>query len=193
MARTTLAELIDVLRSMTEAGRAEWTLGTAVMWDDNQLQRILDQHRKDIVFEQLQPTQTRVGGGTIHWLDYYSPYEYLEQTSGGTAVFVVKASDGTTQGTSTYSVDYLRGKVTFGSNTGGSSFFIEARTFDMDGAALDVWRKKASHYATAFDFTTDNHSVRRSQIYDHCMMMVTEYEQKAPPTTTQLWRSDVAY
>ena len=193
MARSTLAELIDVLRGMTEAAADEWTLGTATFWDSNQLQRILDQHRQDLVFQKLNSTQTRVGGGTIHWLDYYSPYGNLEQTSGGTAVFIVKDATGTTQSTANYSVDYLRGKVSFTSNTGGSTYYITARTYDLDGAALDVWRRKASHYASAFDFKSDNHDVKRSQLYQHALMMVKEYEAKAPPTTTQIWRNDVAY
>lgn len=177
MARTTLAAIIEELRGLTEAGTAEYTLGTTVYWSDNSMQDILDLHRRDIVFAPTGVLPKVVTGGTLQYYDYVIPYSYLETTAGGTDIFVLQDSTGATLSASLWSVDYRRGKITFANNTNGTSVYMTGRSYDINAAAADMWRRKAAHYApTSFNFSTDNHSISRAQVYDHAIEMAAYFE-----------------
>lgn len=170
MARSGMSALIEELRGMTEAGTSEYTVGTTLYWSDNAMQDVLDSHRQDLRFHPLQTIPFQGAGGTLNYLEYSSPFGALEQTSGGTAIFYVQDGAGATQGTALWSMDYRRGVLTFANNTLGTAFYFTGRTYDLNAAAAEIWQKKAAHYApTTFDFSTDNHSIKRSQVYDHAI------------------------
>lgn len=192
MSRSTLAELRGVLRGMVDAGTADYTVGTATYWDDNQLDTVLDRHRKDYKFEQMTANPIVGTGGTSLWYEYETNVTNLEQTSGGTAIFWIQDGTGATVGTANYSVDYLRGVVEFTADKGGSVFYYNARSYDLNACAADIWRKKAAHAAQGFSFTTDNHKVDRNQVYKHYVEMAEMYEAMGAQsvTTMQVWRSD---
>lgn len=193
-ARTGLANLIEELRGMCEAGTADYTVGATAYWNDDQMQNILDTHRKDIVFEQLQMYPTQIAGGSLSYNDYRSSFGYYEATTGGTAIFYVQDSTGAVQGTALYTPDYRRGQIQFASNQSGTVYYLTGRSYDLDAAAAEVWRRKAAHYApTSFDFSTDNHSVRRSQVYQHCLEMAQHFEGKSASAveTVSMFRSDL--
>lgn len=194
MARTTLAAIIEELRGLTEAGTAEYTLGTTVYWSDNSMQDILDIHRRDIVFAPTGVLPKVVSGGTLQYYDYVIPYSYLETTAGGTDIFVLQDSTGATLSASLWSADYRRGKITFSSNTNGTSVYMTGRSYDINAAAADVWRRKAAHYApTSFNFSTDNHSISRAQVYDHALEMASYFEGMSEDAiqVVQRFRSDM--
>ena len=60
-------------------------------------------------------------------------------------------------------------------------------------AAAEVWRQKASHHSGAFDFSTDNHSVTRSQVYKHCLEMAQYYQSQSGDSVVSvpMYRSDM--
>lgn len=178
MSRIGMTALIEELRSMCEAGTAEYSVGTTTYWADNSLQDILDVHRVDVNFFRLQPVPQTVEGGTLQYYEYRSPYGYLEAIgTAGTSIFYLQNSAGTVLGTTLYSVDYRRGVVTFVNDTVGTTIMMTARSYDLKASAADVWRRKASHYApTSFNFSTDNHSVSRSQVYDHAIEMAAFFD-----------------
>ena len=193
MARTGMTDLIATLRGMTESGTADWTLGTVSFWSDNHVQDVLDLHRKDYVFQELMPYPTQGSGGTVLYNQYRAPVGNFEQTTGGTAIFYVQDGTGANVGTALYSVDYVRGVVTFASNTRGTSYFLTGSSYDLNAAAADIWNRKASHYAaSAFNFSTDNHSVSREAIHQHCMQMAAKFESLSGDSiqSVQLWRND---
>jgi hypothetical protein len=192
MARSGLSDLFLQVRAMTDAGTADYTQtgGTAVYWDDNQLQIVLDRHRTDITFEPLQMVPKRVGGGTVQYLEYRSEYANFEQTTGGTAIFIVEDSTGTDSGTANWSADYARGVVTFGSDQAGTAYYLTGRSYDLNAAAADIWRTKAAQASKRFDFSSDNHSVSRSQLMKNALEMASYYEGKASVAVTTLYRSD---
>ncbi len=198
MARAGMADLITELRGLCEAGTAEYTIvgsgGTATYWDDTQLQNILDVNRKDIIFEQLKMYPYQISGGSISYTDYRSSYGYYESTTGGTSIFYVQDSTGANVGTATYTPDYRRGQIVFGSNQAGTVYYLTGRSYDLDAAAAEIWRRKAAHYApSSFDFSTDNHSVSRSQVYKHCLEMASFFEGKSANAveTVSMFRSDL--
>jgi hypothetical protein len=71
---------------------------------------------------------------------------------------------------------------------------LTGSSYDLQSAAADVWRRKASHVApTSFDFSTDNHSVSRSQVYQHCLEMAEFYEDRGANSiqVVPMFRSDL--
>jgi hypothetical protein len=190
MARSTLATLIERVRGMTNAGTADYTIGTAAYWDADHVQDVLDRYRLDVYQEQLGMIEKWVGG-TVQYLEYQSHYTNLEETSGGTAIFYLEDGAGSDIGTSLYSVDYQRGRVTFAADTSGTTYYLTARSYDLNAAAADIWRQKASYFSeSAIDFSTDNHRVSNSQVIKNCMDMAARFESMSLPQVSTLYRSD---
>ncbi len=189
-ARSGLSELIEVLRGMTAAGTADWSIGTANFFDGDHMQAVLDRYRTDVWHEQLYVEQSWASGGTVQYLNYYSGFKNFEATSGGTAVFIVEDSTGADVGTANYTPDYLNGRITFGSDTGGSVYYLNGRSYDLNAAAADIWRQKAAWYAGAYDISTDSHSLSRGQLIEHCRMMADYYTSLAAPKSIVMLRSD---
>jgi hypothetical protein len=175
LARTGMVDLIADLRGLTDANVDDYTIAGIPYWSDKQLQDILDNNRTD--FKWAEMTAQEEGDST--WLDYTIGWGNFEQTSGGTAIFIVQDIRGDTVSASGYSVDYRRGVVTFNTDTGGTDYFVTGRSYDLNGAAADVWRRKLVHYHTAVDFKTDNTSIDRSQLYKNAQEMVAYFEGMA--------------
>ncbi|MCG3143635.1 MAG: hypothetical protein HONDAALG_00990 [Gammaproteobacteria bacterium] len=193
MARATLANIIQQLRELAHAGTADWTLGTANFWDADQLQSVLERYRTDHYRVQLMPVQ-QYSGGLAVWRDYHSGLSNLEATDGGTAIFYLEDAIGNPVSSTLYTPDYLRGVVSFASNTGGSAYYLSGRSYDMNRAAADVWRRKASYYANRSTFSTDNMRVEAGALYQHALEMAESFEQRAQSgQVAQMYRSDVEF
>jgi hypothetical protein len=85
--------------------------------------------------------------------------------------------------------------ITFSADTLGTAYFVTGRSYDLNAAAAEIWRKKASHYApTSFNFSTDNHSISREQVYTHCMEMAQFFDgiSNTAIQTIQTYRSDLS-
>lgn len=198
MARSGMASLITELRGLVEAGTADYTIvgsaGTTSYWADDQVQDILDIHRTDVVFEELSMFPVQVAGGSLSYQDYRSAYGYFEQTTGGSSIFYVQDGTGATIGTSTYTPDYRRGQIQFSADQVGTTYYLTARSYDLKAAAADIWRRKAAHYApTSFNFSTDNHSISREQVYKHCLEMAEYFDGFSAQSieTLQMFRGDM--
>ncbi len=191
MARSTMATMIANLRGLAQAGTADYAVGTVNYWSDDQLQDKLDAHRQDIYRAPMQPIQV-YKGGAVEYHDYHSGYINLETTSGGTAIFYVEDAAGSAVGTALYTPDYNRGVVTFTADTGGSAYYLYGRSYDLNAAAADVWRTKAGHYATAVNFSTDNHRIDRGEIIKNCLQMAGYYSQQAGASNVVILRGDNA-
>lgn len=171
-ARAGMGDLINDLRLMTDTGPDDYTVAGVPYWQDAQIQRILDRHRTDIKWIEMEAQEE--GDGT--YMDYAIGYGNLEATTGGTAIFFIQDITGATISSDQYSVDYSRGVVTFGADTAGVSYWVTARSYDLPGAAAEVWRMKQGHYATAVDFSTKVHNISRSQLFDHAQERAEYYE-----------------
>lgn len=189
--RATMATLITRLRGLAQAGLSEYTVSGVAYWTDSQLQDVLDTHRKDVYNHLLSGMEGYEGGAAIY-KEYHSGLSYLEETSGGTAIFYVTDGVGANVGTALYTPDYIRGVVTFASDTGGIDYYLYARTYDLNAAAADVWRIKAGHYVTAVNFSTDNHRIDRGKIIENCMTMAAMYEKQAGAQQIIIMRNDNA-
>jgi hypothetical protein len=190
-ARTTLSTLITELRGMTSAGTADYTINGAAYWTDDQLQNILDAHRTEVVTEPLQWIPDLGAGGTLLVTRYYSQFGNFEQTSGGTAIFHLQDAAWNTVGTANYTANYARGEVVLNSDSRGSLYYLTGRSYDLNSAAADVWKRKAGQVAgAAFSWATDNMRVDKSGLRKEALEMARYYEQQAGPNVITLTRSD---
>jgi hypothetical protein len=178
MARTGMTAIIQDLRDMTEAGAADWTTTGGTFFADDMLQNILDRHAEPFVYIGLEPEDpVKISDGTFRWSVYeLEDLENIEASTGGTAIFYVQDYLGGTVASANYSMDYRRGVMTLTTPSAlATPYFATGYSYDLNGAAADVWRTKANHASASFDFSTDNHSIKRSQLFDNYMKMADYY------------------
>ncbi len=189
--RPTMSVLIASLRGMTAAGASDHNAGGADYWTAEQLQDALDRTRVEVYDELLLSIQEPNSGGTAHWHEYRTARGNLEQTDGGTARFILRDSTGATAGTALWSADYARGVVTFPASTGGTAYYADYRSYDLNAAAADVWRQKAGMWASRFDISADGSTLRRSQTIQHALQMADAYARMGGPVVVSAARGDV--
>lgn len=182
-ARAGMYTLIDRLRGMTNAGTADWT--------DDALQDVLDARRVDLNRAPLTPDYEYVNG-TATWHDYYAPLGNFEEATSGSQYWRVENSAGEAAGTASYTVDYASGYIRFAADQGGTAYALRARSYRMNLAAADVWRRKAAIHAERYDVATDNHRLNQSQVIAHCLKMAAEYESRDGVQSVQVQRVDLA-
>jgi len=193
-ARAGMSTLLTTLRGMTNAGTADYTVGSATFWSDDQLQAVMDRYVTPIRDEVISGIPI-MAGGTVNYLDYQSNNRFFESTDGGTARFVIRDIGGTAQGTANWSADYEKGLISFTADTKGTAYFLTGFSYDVYAAAADVWYQKAAHASEMIDFSTDGHSIKRGHVATMCMKMAQRYESMASvsmSTPVELVRGDMA-
>lgn len=189
MSRPSMDALITTLRGFTNASIVDFT--------DDQLQQVLDRYRTDIRDYLLSPYPVTVSPGVAEYKDYQTPVRWLETTdSGGSARFVVGNGLGTVYGTALWSADYENGLISFVNDQAGSARYLTAHSYDVYAAASDVWQQKAAAAAEKVDFSTDNHSIKRSHIVKACQDMAAKYAGMATTggaSSVDIVRGDKTY
>jgi len=174
--RTGMQALINTVRGYANAGTAEWTVAgesaTISYFDDTEIQRVLDRHKVEYIHADMQPVQS-YSGGSIVYLKYRANVYDIES---GVDVFKVEDTAGTVSG---YTFDYANGVATFTVNQAGKSLWWSGFAYDMNAAAADIWRMKASHAAELVDWSTDGHNVKRSQAASACLSMAAYYQSRS--------------
>lgn len=186
MARDGMTHILLRLREMTDSGTADYTVNGSAYWTDDQLQAYADQQRQRRFDAPLQYIPQYISGTTIYQ-EYVAADGWVEGTAG--SAFVVRDADGSA--VTAYSLNATTGDVTFDSDTNGSAYYATYTAYDMERAAAEVWRQKAAHFSGRFDVATDNHDLKRSQVYQHATQMAKHYEMMAKPRSGRTWRSDV--
>ena len=64
-ARAGMADIVDTLRGMTDAGVNDYTIAGVPYWSDAQVQRVLDRHRNDFRFVAAQAVPEYPGSGSV--------------------------------------------------------------------------------------------------------------------------------
>ena len=178
-ARTGMTSLIQRVRDLTSTDDGDYSIGITAYWTDDQIQAALDRARAFVNDEQLSAVYTVNSGGTAEYLTYESEWRNLESTTGGTLIHYIRTGTGARVGTALFTADYERGRYTFATSTGGSSLYLNARTYDVYAAAADIWRQKAAHVADRFDFTADGASFKASQLVAQYMDQARRADAKA--------------
>lgn len=182
-ARDGMSDLINQLRSMTEAGTADYSIGAETYWTDDQLQQALDSQRRD-VFRQPMDVMTEYASGAPEYHNYYYHQRWVEQAASGSTAWQIEDSAGSAIGTALYTAYYDAAYVRFSADTLGSAYYLSHRQYDLYAVAADVWTRKAAHYAAEFDVVTDNHDLKRSQLRKHAQEMAEFYRRQSAGAAT---------
>lgn len=185
-ARTGMANLI--LRWRRLVADADLTI-----WTDDQAQQILDLHRVEIWQQPLTVQPLQIASGTVIYAAYAIPRGNLEEPASGTAAWRLYDAQGTAYGTALFVADYINGLITFSADQHGSARYIDARAYDLNGAAADAWRERAALQAGQYNFSTDGQSFSRAQFFEHCEKMAERYDFMSWPNTVTVVRSDFWY
>ena len=151
------------------------------------MQEVLDQNRVDFYRVPFQKVQ-QYEGGTVVYKVYQSEYRFIESGEN----FELENAAGETVGTALYTLDATLGKVTFASDTGGSTYYMTGRSYLMETAAAQIWRAKAANVSAYYDFSTDNHKMNRSQVVKQFLEMASYYDSQGGVQTVRMFRSDDA-
>lgn len=191
MARSGMQTLIDTVRGYANAAPDEWSVSTNTSlveyWSDEEIQRVLDRHKSEYIHA-LTSVEPTYSNGSVEFKQYRLNATNIES---GTAAFKIEDTAGTVSG---YTVDYARGIVTFATDQAGKSYWWSGFAYDLDAAAADIWRMKASHVAGLVDFSTDGHSIKRSQQAQAYLNMANYYQSRSASegvTTAKIVRDDL--
>ncbi len=178
MARTGMSDLIAQVRTLTNAGTAEAVVAGVTYWTDDQIQSLLDRTRQDRTGVLLR-YEVDMEGGSAVYKRYFIPAQYVERATTGADAFSVLDAAGTAAGTAGYTVNYDAQTITFGVNQSGTVWYLNYREFNPYRAAAEVMESKAGHVAGRFDVKTDNHDLKRSQVYAQYMGMAKHFRNLA--------------
>lgn len=186
--RTNMSELITKLRLYANAGVSDYTIATTSYWTDQQLQDELDRTKQIANYQTMQAIPTYGVGGAVTYTEYQTGLIGWEkvptiQNEGGTVL---------TAGTATgnYAFNDNIGVITFVGDTSGKTRYITGNIYNVELAAARIWEQKAAYYATQFDFSTDNHTIKRSPLADQCKKMAQFYYGKSGISQIEMVRSD---
>lgn len=148
------------------------------VWSDTEAVAILDQYRNDLWGRELDVREQRQSGSIVY-KKYLVGCSDLETFASGTAAWNLYDANGSAIGTANYTADYARGIVSFTADQKGSARYVDARSYDVHGAAAQGWRELAGAKASLYRFSADGASYDRNQWYDHCWQMAAQYDKLA--------------
>lgn len=178
MARTGMTNLLTRFRRLVDDS------GTAV-WTQDQLQDILDEHQVRVWRDPLETDQTYTSGTAYVYTEYRSHFRNFEE--GGTAFFKVEDAQGSARGTADYTVDYINGVVTMAADQEGTALYLTGYSYDLNGAAAQAWRERATRVSSYYDVQFDGQRLNRSRWFEHCIKTADMYAMQARPIETRLW------
>jgi hypothetical protein len=180
-----MSDLVQTVRELSNAGTNEMTVGTTVYWSDDHIQTALDNNRKDFQFMPTEVYPEQAVGSVVYKEFHTEPY-----IEAGTN-FYLQYAGGTVVGTALYSVDYTRGVITFTNDTAGTAFYVTGRTYDVNMAASEIWKRKASNVANQVDWSSDNHSVKNSQVFQFYTKQAEYFASMGKQNTVTIYRGDM--
>jgi hypothetical protein len=179
-ARTGMANLIKRLRGLTQAGTADYSIAGYTYWADADLQDRLDARCTLIEGAALTWLMDSVGAGKQEYHRLKSPYRDLEEAESGTIHWAVRDNQGNEAGTAAYTKDYTRGELRFSADQSGTaSYRLWARSYDLYGAAADVWREKSAYYSDWYNYSSEGQRFDRQKAFDQALQMADQMARKA--------------
>lgn len=179
MARDGMAVIISELRRITNTAEGDTIVNGVAYWTDDQLQDVLDQNGKDVLDVVLTP-MSMMESGTLVYRRYYLPEKQLEWYEGteSAGAFTVVDAQGNTVDPSLYTLNRARRLIEFTSTTGGTTYYLRARVYDVTLAASQVWFEKAGHRAALIEWKLGLSQLKEDQEYQHCLDMSKHYASK---------------
>lgn len=178
-ARPGMVNLIQRLRSLTDAAEGQTDVSGVSYWTEDQLQDILDLFRRDVIDVPLTPV-SYYEDGVLVTKRFYLPNtvgRFLEDDP--TTLQIV---DGLGYVATGYTID-LAGRFVLFDETQNNTQYIRCRSFDLEGAAAQVWLEKAGHRAALINWRAGGQTLSEDQEYEHCMAQYMRYAGSRVQTT----------
>jgi len=191
MARAGMADLIRQLRINGAAGATDENVNGILYWTDDQLEDILDRYSSDVNDIQL-VTYSRMESGVTVWKTYYLPASVPLNLEGSATVGEFTVVDTLGNVASGYTFDLARRRVDFAVNQNGKTYYVRARSFDLNRATSELWSKKASLRAELIDWKAGTYNLKEDQIYQHALQEAQRWAGKAGFNRVRLNRDDYA-
>lgn len=177
--RNGMVDLVSQFRSYLQEP------GTAIFTDDR-LQQILDANSESFTQERLYP-KPYYNNGSVWYADYYLDKTWIEGTASSTTY--IFNSNGTA--VTNYTSDFVNGKFTFDTNTLGTAYYMNGKSFNFFKAVSEGWNEKAAYYSTNFDFQVEGRSFKKSQILTHCSERMKYFMTQAKVNQGSIDRGDM--
>lgn len=196
--RTTMVDLIALTRLMIFD-----PAGASQQFSDQQVQDALDRARDDIRYEQLvmapsivNTTSTQNVAQTI-FADFFSRYGYWEadivlQGYLSGAYWKVLTPVSMELVIDEAHIVFEASVFTSGTVPGQlPPVFATGKVYDVYSAAAALLRFWAATLSSAYDFSSDSQSFKRSQLLSMKLALAKEYSRQAKPRRAKMIRSDI--
>ena len=185
-ARAGMAQLILDARVAANAGTADYTVNGVAYWTDDQLQATLDAYRETHKAVPLLALADDISG-TATYTEYRIPrhIKNIEGTATGWAL-----RDGTGTDAPSYTANLPAGVITFDSDTGGTSYYLSCREYNVNRAVADIWDQKAAFVAANVDWASDNHRMNASQEAEAYRKRAEQFRSMGGPRFSVRVRTD---
>jgi hypothetical protein len=188
-ARLGMVPLIAHLRALCAVGESDLIVGALTYWSDEMLQAELDATRRTLYGAPLIALPQFIDGA-------YRYYEYAFPTALGVWIeesapdsgFAIRDSFGAAL-TSGFTINYRARRVVFSADQEGLAYTIDARHYDLYGAAASIWEQKAAFAAARLDWA-GGHGLKASQEYEHCTAQAMRFRQLSGVRAAPFLRTD---
>ena len=178
--RAGMQTIVNKLREMTAAAYDE-EFGGVRFWSDDQLQDILDQHKRITHYPLISAPYTVTDGqelGRHTWTPRNARERYEESE---TTVFDINGgSDLVDAGTA--SIDYETRLVTYLTayleDAATNTHEIVLTSYNMNDAASEVWESKAAQRHEYIRTKAGAHTLDLQQDYEHCLAMANRFRNR---------------
>lgn len=158
--RTGLQDIVD---------EVQLQIGNSTLLSEDNIQSILDKHKKYLKQHQLKYDPTFVTN-EYKYYNYFTSYPYLESGSG---IFRLFDSNGTNISIETgLTINYLQGLIVFDNDQEAAIRYIDAVVYDFHAAVAECWKLIAAQTAHMYDFTVESRRYNRDQWFKHCQEMI---------------------
>lgn len=173
-----MAYLTGKLTNLVEAGE-EFT--------PEDLQDALDATKTEYRNIGLTPTPTYTIGNVL-FLDYDLPSfmgQWFELPQDNTVNTAFRLTDNTYApvlfgvGATNATFDYNLRRISFNESTVGAYYYLTAYSYDLYGAAADIWEIKLSRRTPYVNIKIDNHQFGLSDEYQHCIERYEHFKSLA--------------
>jgi hypothetical protein len=179
MARVTMSELLRRLRRLIQD-----PAGTEQVWEDDDLQDALDNHRREARYARLSEQPTILPNGSVQYLIFVAGIGDWEQGAELTdASFNVLTTGITT--------DLLTGRWTF-ATAPNRPVRVTGFHYDLHGAAAEILEAWIAREKCAVDTVIDGLAIKRSQRIEHLQTMLAQGRRRMWVESAAVIQMDVA-
>lgn len=177
--RDGMAFLVSFLSDLTESGTD---------FSEDQLQDTLDRYKSYYKYARLIPDLIRLPNRVTIYTDYYLPKdmgEWFELPVNGVTEESFYLQDYAFtpivwgEGADQAQYDDSLKRVRLGTDSHGAYLYLSLYSYDVYGAAAELWNIRLSGKTNYIDIKTDNHTLSLSQVKEHCKERYTFFIQKS--------------